>query len=342
MRVLLSTHPDCLLHYAGAGHPERPGRIDAAVAGVERSGLEVVRRLAPQATTADLERVHSAAHVEAVRSLCASGGGQIDSDTAAVEASWSAALAAAGAGLDAAEVLVAGDAEVAFCAVRPPGHHADKSRAMGFCLFNNIAVVAAALRERGDRIAILDWDVHHGNGTQDAFSSEPDVLYLSLHEFPAYPGTGWVDELGRGAALGTTINVPLPDGTAGDAYGEAVDRIVAPVLGEFAPDWVLVSAGYDAHAADPLAGLRLVERDYHRLGATVGAVAPPCRTIILLEGGYDLAAVERSVAATLQGYAGLPLGAGSERETLVTQPASSAWRIVDYVTEMAAAFWQVR
>ena len=177
------------------------------------------------------------------------------------------ALLAAGAGLAAVDALERGEGTAAFCAVRPPGHHAEPDRAMGFCLLNNVAVTAAALRDRGQRVLIVDWDAHHGNGTQDMFWADPDVMYVSLHEWPLYPGTGRLDDVGVGPGAGTTVNFPLPAGATGDVYLAALDDVVAPLVERFAPDWVLVSAGFDAHRADPLTGLGLPSGDFADLTA---------------------------------------------------------------------------
>ncbi|MDH3605451.1 MAG: histone deacetylase [Acidimicrobiia bacterium] len=306
MRLLHLTHEAFELHSNGPQHPERPERLGAAAAGVRAaSGIDVLEAIPPRAEAADLERVHSKSYVAAIESFCSSGGGRLDPDTGAVPDSWEAALRAAGSGWEAVARLKNGEADAAFLTVRPPGHHALAARAMGFCLFNNIAVTAAALLAEGQRVTIVDWDVHHGNGTQAMFYDVPELQYVSFHEFPAYPGTGWYDELGERAARGTTINIPLPPGTGGDVYREALVRL-APMIEQFSPDWVLVSAGYDAHERDPLASLRLVESDYGRLGSAVGQVAPPGRLIMFLEGGYDLGALKRSVAATIEGVAGRP------------------------------------
>jgi acetoin utilization deacetylase AcuC-like enzyme len=170
---------------------------------------------------------------------------------------------------------------------------------MGFCLLNNVAVTAAHLRDHGERVVIVDWDAHHGNGTQDMFWSDPDVMYVSMHEWPLYPGTGRLDDVGIGAGAGTTINFPLPAGATGDVYLEAIDTVVAPAVERFAPTWVLISAGYDAHRADPLTGLGLSAGDYADLTARIVALAPARRTVVFLEGGYDLDALRDSVVATV-------------------------------------------
>ncbi|MDJ0960749.1 MAG: histone deacetylase [Acidimicrobiia bacterium] len=304
MRVLLVEHESSLRHDTGRGHPERPSRIPAVIDGVHASGLDVVPHQAPVVDLELVARVHEPRYIREIEQFCAGGGGALDPDTVAVADSWEAALRAAGAGPAAVAGLRAGIADTAFLAVRPPGHHALIGRAMGFCLFNNIAVTARMLTEGGERVAILDWDVHHGNGTQDTFYRDPNVLYVSLHEFPAYPGTGWVDEDGAGDAEGTVVNFPMPMGTQGDAYRWAMRWVILDVMRDFAPDWILVSAGYDAHRADPLAGIRLVESDYGVMAHLLTDVVPAHRVVFFLEGGYDLAAMTASVAATLRGVAG--------------------------------------
>jgi acetoin utilization deacetylase AcuC-like enzyme len=296
--LLVAADPLYAEHDPGRGHPERPARVHAVLEGLADVGLpDGGRPLARRAATrVELERVHPARYLDELERFCARGGGPIDADTAASAESWDVAVHAAGAGLAAVEGIDAGDADTAFLAVRPPGHHAVPTGAMGFCLLNNIAITAAALRARGERVLIVDWDAHHGNGTQDTFYADPDVFYVSLHEWPLYPGTGWLDEIGTGAGAGANLNVPFPAGTTGDVYLDALDTLVAPVVDEFRPTWVLVSAGYDAHRADPITGLGLSAGDFADITARVRAYAP--KAVLFLEGGYDLDALRASVAAT--------------------------------------------
>jgi acetoin utilization deacetylase AcuC-like enzyme len=299
--VLLSSAAAFAAHDAGPGHPERPARLEAVLAGVDDAELgEGVVQVAPRpATRAELATVHDEELLTALERFCAAGGGAVDADTVAVPASWPAALLAAGAGIDATERLRAGEATAAFCAVRPPGHHATPARAMGFCLLNSAAVTAAVLADAGERVLIVDWDAHHGNGTQDAFWSDRRVLYVSLHQHPLYPGTGRLDDRGGDDAVGTTINMPLPAGATGDVYLAAFDEVVAPAVDAFAPTWVLVSAGFDAHRADPLTDLGLSSGDFADLTRRVLALAPPGRLVLFLEGGYDLDALRSSTRACI-------------------------------------------
>jgi acetoin utilization deacetylase AcuC-like enzyme len=313
--LLVATDPRFEAHEPGRGHPERPARLRAVLDGLYSDAVrDAIRPLAPRAATrAELERVHTPEYLDRLERFCAGGGGPIDQDTAVSAASWEAALYAAGAGLEAVAALERGEGDAAFCAVRPPGHHAVPARAMGFCLLNNIAVTAAHLRDRGDRVLIVDWDAHHGNGTQDIFWVDPTVLYVSMHEWPLYPGTGRLDDRGAGPGLGATVNFPLPAGATGDVFLAALDTVVAPLVEHFDPTWVLVSGGYDAHRADPLTGLGLAAGDFAALTARVLEFGPARRTVVFLEGGYDLEALRDSVAATAATLVGAPMPA--ERPT---------------------------
>jgi acetoin utilization deacetylase AcuC-like enzyme len=311
--MLYFSHPACLEHDPSAlmpGHPDTPERLLVLEEYLgEREWLGWERREAPRASEADLERVHSPRLVERVRELCRAGGGAVDADTYVGAASWEAALRAAGGPCEMARTLMGGEARVGFCAGRPPGHHAEPERAMGFCLFDNVAVAAElALAELGaERVFIFDWDVHHGNGTNEAFRRRADVLFASVHRGGGfYPGTGPRSDTGSGPGEGCTINLPVPAGSGEELWLPLVEHVVLPAAAEFAPDLVLVSAGFDAHVADPLGGCLLQTesfaamtcqlRDFaERAGAPLG---------IVLEGGYEPAAVSESVAATLAAAAG--------------------------------------
>jgi acetoin utilization deacetylase AcuC-like enzyme len=214
------------------------------------------------------------------------------------------ALLAAGAGLSAVEALDRGEADAAFCAIRPPGHHATPTRLMGFCLVNNVAVTASSLADRGERVMIVDWDAHHGNGTEAVFWQDDRVLFLSMHQYPFWPGTGALADVGAGPGTGYTINVPFPAGTPGDAYRAAIDEVVVPAAERFGPTWLLLSAGFDAHRADPLTDLGLSAGDYVELTRRVVELVPAGRRIAFLEGGYDLDALGRSAGACVAALSG--------------------------------------
>jgi acetoin utilization deacetylase AcuC-like enzyme len=300
--IAFISHPVCLRHEMGEGHPERPERLVAVEAGVADAGLEprLARGEAPAASREQLLRVHDAAYLDALERLApAHGLVQLDPDTAMNPCTLPAALRAAGAGVLGTDLVIAGASESAFCNVRPPGHHAERARAMGFCFLNNVAVAAAhALERHGlERVAIVDFDVHHGNGTEDIFRDDPRVLMVSTFQHPFYPGSG-VE--GRSERM---VNVPLPAGAGSEEFRAAVTREWLPALERFEPEMLFFSAGFDGHRDDAMAMLRLVEADYAWVTEQVRAVAERFargRMVSMLEGGYHLPALARSAAAHLE------------------------------------------
>jgi acetoin utilization deacetylase AcuC-like enzyme len=325
-------------HDAGPGHPERPERLQAVRRGLRESGLarELNERAPRPATRGELLRVHAPGLVDAV---AASQGRHVrfDPDTAAGPRSYEAALLAAGAAVDAVERVLDGSLERAFCAVRPPGHHATRDTAMGFCLFNNVAVAAAAALARGvERVAILDFDVHHGNGTQDIFWDEPSVLYVSTHQVPLYPGTGTLDEVGAGAGRGFTVNLPMPPGSGDAEYAAVYHGIVLPIARAFAPQLVLVSAGFDAAAGDPLASMALTASGYAAIADVCLAAAEPAaagRAVAVLEGGYGLDAIAAATGATVAALLGRASGA------VATAGSVGGIRLVQALRAAHAPYW---
>ncbi|HEV3001344.1 MAG TPA: histone deacetylase, partial [Solirubrobacteraceae bacterium] len=272
--VLLS-HPSSLEHDTGA-HPERAARLVAFEDELSaRGGLGLARSSSPAASRELLELVHPAAYVDGIERFVAAGGGPLDVDTVCSPGSWRAALHAAGGAAAAVDLLLGGEASFAASVHRPPGHHAEAARAMGFCLFNNVAVAARrALSEFGvGRVLILDWDVHHGNGTNDVFHDTDEVLFVSIHESPLYPGTGPASDVGSGAGEGYTVNVPVPAGSGDETFVSLVSHVVTPLARAYEPGLVLVSAGFDAHSDDPLAGCRVSEEGFAAMAAEVRALA---------------------------------------------------------------------
>ena len=327
--ILVVTHERCGQHEAGAGHPERPARLQAALAGLRHAGLDEAIDIvdARHATRAELLRVHDDALIDGLALLDERGGGFVDIDTSMNQYSFDAARLAAGAGLVAIDELQKGDHRAALCVVRPPGHHARPSTAMGFCLFNSVAVTAAALVAAGERVAIVDYDAHHGNGTQEAFYDSDRVLFVSLHQSPWYPFTGRVDETGRGRGTGYTINIPFAAGTSGDAYRYAFDEVVTPKIEQFAPTWILVSAGFDGHRLDPMSQLGLTADDYGDLATALIGMVGSGRLVAFLEGGYHLDSLAASVATTIGAFAGAPVA---------FEPASSGTRAEHVVAAVRA------
>lgn len=307
-RTGIVDHPIYLKHDTGRFHPERPDRLRAILSRLKGSGvMDHLLQIQPQPSDLSwIESVHSPRHIRRIREAAGEGGHFMDPDTPVSPDSYNAALFAAGGLLSAVDGVMKGEVQNAFCAVRPPGHHAVPERAMGFCLFNNAAVAARYLQKQHglERIAIIDWDVHHGNGTQDIFYDDPTVLYVSTHQFPLYPGTGRADEEGTGKGLGFTVNCPMEAGEGDDAYEKVFGETILPRIDRFRPQFILISAGFDAHRMDPLAGMALTAKGFGRLTQMmIDAARSHCsgRLVSCLEGGYDLDALADSVEKHLVG-----------------------------------------
>jgi acetoin utilization deacetylase AcuC-like enzyme len=338
-RPVYLSHPASLAHDTGS-HPERAARIVAIEQELARHdwlGMERVE--APRVAAETLTAVHPARYVRRIEELCAAGGGSIDADTFVVEASCEAALRAAGGAVQLVDLLLSGEAPTGLSALRPPGHHAEPSRGMGFCLFDNVAVAAQhALDAHGlERVLVLDWDVHHGNGTNAAFHATPSVLFVSLHEWPLYPGTGPASDVGSGAGIGHTVNLPVAAG-AGDAlYASLLEHVVAPLARAYGPQLILISAGFDAHRDDPLAGIELTEGGFAALTGTVRRLAAELEVPVgaVLEGGYDLRALAASTAATLRVLTA-PDPPRAHDVPLVPEAQAAAARLAEHWPALAA------
>ncbi len=301
MTTAFLTHPDCLTHVTPPGHPEQVARLEAVLARLQVPKYDALLRVdAPLGDEADILRCHPQSHIDRIKAaIPADGWASLDADTHLSPGSLNAALRGVGAACHAVDMVLAGEAKNAFCATRPPGHHAETETAMGFCLFGNVAITAKrALDHHGlQRVAIMDFDVHHGNGTQDLLWAEKRALFASTHQMPLYPGTGDRHESG---AHGNILNVPLPPGADGRAFRQAIEAMVLPALDDFAPELLLISAGFDAHRDDPLAQMNLTEADFTWVTRQLCALADKhCegRVVSTLEGGYDLPALAASVAA---------------------------------------------
>jgi acetoin utilization deacetylase AcuC-like enzyme len=314
--IRVFTDPACLLHTAPPGFPERPERLSGVVSHLRSAGWPFHDLPAEGAGPAAAESrravaaVHDEAYVARFERAAARGDSLLDSaDNPLSAGTWPAAWGAVSATLAAADWIAGGEGRTAFAAVRPPGHHAERETAMGFCFFNHAAVAAERLRRRhgAGRVAVFDFDVHHGNGTQHLFEERPDVFYASTHQYPFYPGTGAAGERGTGAGEGFTLNVPLPAGTGDDAYAEAIGERILPALRRFAPDVLILSAGFDAWQHDPLGGMRVTAAGFRQWGEECAKLAAGLcggRVLALLEGGYDLANLPLLVEAHLEGLAG--------------------------------------
>jgi len=340
--ALYFSHPACLEHdprVHSPGHPDTPERLETLEAALAQADwLDWERRQAPAARESQLQLVHTPSHVQGIRELCQSGGGAIDADTFVGPASYRAALHAAGGAVEMARTLSSGEARVGFCGVRPSGHHAEAARAMGFCLFNNVAVAAAAaIAEMGvARVFILDWDVHAGNGTAEIFRGRADVLFASIHQQGLFPGTGPLRDAGSGAGEGYTLNLPVPEGSQEPLWLGLLERVILPAAAAFQPQLVLISAGFDAHAADPLAGCELQSGSFVEMAirARELAAAAGAPLGVVLEGGYNRAVLAECVCATLPAFA----GSGSPRAG-AGEPVGEAGRILQAAIEQVARYW---
>jgi acetoin utilization deacetylase AcuC-like enzyme len=329
--MLYFSHPACLEHDPRAhmpSHPDTPERlvaIEAALA--ERDWLGWERRPAPPASERELELVHTARHVESIRELCLAGGGAIDADTFVGEASYRAALHAVGGACEMTRALLGGKDTIGFCAVRPSGHHAEPDRAMGFCLFNNVAIAAAmAIEDLGvEKVLVLDWDVHHGNGTAEAFRHRSDALFVSIHQSGLYPGTGAANDLGSSEGEGYTINLPVPAGSGEALWLSLLEHIVEPIANSFAPDLILVSAGFDAHRSDPLADCNLEAASFAQMACQVRELAARLGVPLgaVLEGGYDQASLVESLIATMKAMGGEGEAVSAAPEEILTSRAAT-------------------
>jgi acetoin utilization deacetylase AcuC-like enzyme len=324
--TLLLHHDAMIAHDPGRGHPERPDRLRAIVEKLHAHPIAGTRMVAPSPVSLEAAlRVHTPAHVERVSAMRGKRA-SFDSDTHTSPDSIDAAFLAAGAAVGAVDAVLDGRARNAFAFVRPPGHHAEPGRAMGFCLLNNVAIAAehALARPEIERVLVLDWDVHHGNGTQAAFYGRRDVLVFDAHQYPFYPGTGALHEQGQGEGEGYTINVPLPAGATDGDYRRMLADLLLPVATRFRPDLVLVSAGFDAHRRDPLGGMSLTEECFADMCSTVQAIADTHangRLVLVLEGGYDLEALADSVHACVAVMAGASAPGGPDVPSPIGEPA---------------------
>ncbi len=327
-------HPIYLEHETG-GHPEKKERLSAILNRISSERLDV-EFITPKAATVDqVAAVHRRSYIDQVRAICEHGGGYLDIDTVLSKKSYDAAMTAAGGAIATVDAVMDGF-DSAFALVRPPGHHAMPGRGMGFCIFNNIAVAAKHAQARGlKRVLIVDWDVHHGNGTNAIFYSDKSVLYFSTHQFPHYPGTGRANDVGEDGAEGTKVNVPLPSGTGDEGYMMVFREILRPVALEFKPDIVLVSAGQDPHKDDPLGGMSLTSAGFGAMAGIVKEIADTCcrgRLAASLEGGYNLQAQADAIVAEIRAFGGVvPQVGGTDLKVA---------KRIEEIKKIQSAYWK--
>jgi acetoin utilization deacetylase AcuC-like enzyme len=328
-------------YYAGRMHPERPERVAVMIDMAARLNRPDLKLYAPRAASlAEIELCHREGYVAAVEHTATLERSNFDPDTHTSPATFKTATLAAGGVLTAVEAVMAGEAHNAFAIVRPPGHHALANRAMGFCFFNNVAIAAAALLANHGlkRVLILDWDVHHGNGTQELFYASPQVLYMSLHQYPFYPGSGLFEEVGAGAGAGYTVNVPLPASFGDDEYLRAFDDLLMPIAHQFNPDFILISAGFDCHFRDPLGGMRVTERGFLAMARRMKRLAAECcggRLVAALEGGYDLKALADSGREVIE-----ELGRDDDEPIVAAVEGARVLPIIERAQYFHEQFWK--
>ena len=329
-------------HFAGRVHPERPARIEAMIEmanGLKRSAL--IHSAPREAAIEELTLCHSEEYVATVEQTAQCERTDFDPDTHASAETWATARLAAGGVLTAVEAVLDGEVNNAFAIVRPPGHHALPQRAMGFCFFNNIAVTASWLvKVRGiRRVLILDWDVHHGNGTQDIFYESPEVLYMSTHQYPFYPGTGWLDQIGSGPGTGFTVNAPMPAAFGDNEYLRVFDQLLLPIGRQFKPDFILISAGFDCHYLDPLGGMRITENGFIEMTRRLQRLADECcegRMVAALEGGYNLQALAECGRSVID-----ELGRDDDEHVTASNDGERAQPIIQRAQYFLQNYWHV-
>ncbi|MDO8885648.1 histone deacetylase [Candidatus Oleimmundimicrobium sp.] len=345
-RTALLYDPIYLKHFAGFGHPERPERLTVTLSILEEKNiLSKLIKIKPQkASPKEITSVHSSLYLKEVEDLASRGGGNLDSDTVISSDSYETALFAAGAVITAVDKVLDGAVDNAFCLVRPPGHHATSRKGMGFCIFNNLAVGTKYAQKRGlSRILILDWDAHHGNGIQEIFYEDSSVLYISLHQYPFFPGSGYYDQVGAGGGKGFTVNLPLSAGTGDVLCMKIFDEVVNPIAYQFKPELIMVAGGYDGHFADPLTSLKLTVPGYSKLTKKALNLADDIcggKLVVSLEGGYELKALSHSIAATLNEMGNFGLKIKDPHGLLVSADKVDL-SVIDKVKKVQKEFWKI-